>query len=299
MHRPAGKVRSTAWGALASLVLLAGCQTAPVGDPLATTLPQALPTEPQIEARPALGLMTSLPLYWPLGTGIADLASGAVDIPWQRAALEAGHDLVALDTLSKIAGLTDAQPETDPLAEFDRLAVIQPRGLSPADNVALDDWVRAGGQLLIVLDPALTGHYGLPLGDPRGPTATALIPPVIARWGLEVVFDEAQDPVREVALGETRLPVSLAGEVRVADPAARERCTIAAQGIVARCAVGAGRVTLLADATAFEHRTGDGHSHDEVHQHGSSAEGDTVPLEETTGPAHETIVRLLDLAFGP
>jgi hypothetical protein len=231
---------------LAALLLagLAGCDAVP-----------ANPSAPSPDAVPAerLGLMTSLPLYWPLGTRIDALAGGTAAVPWQRAALEQVYAIEPLDTLSPIPGLTPDAPETDPLAGLDRLAVVQPRGLSPADNVALDDWVRGGGRLLLALDPALTGDYDLPLGDPRRPVDAAPIPPVVARWGLAVAFDEGQaGTARAQMLAGEALPLALAGVVRVADPAAAD-CTIAAGGAAARCAVGKGRVTLIADAAIFEH----------------------------------------------
>ncbi len=212
------------------------------------------PAEPQSAAsREKLGLMTSLPLYWPLGAGVEEIASGRAPPPWQRAALEADYVLEPLDSLAAIPGLTANAPATDPLAGLTRLAVIQPRGLSPADNAALDAWVRAGGRLLLLLDPALTGDYDLALGDPRRPADTALIPPVVARWGLAVRFDEAQDDgVTERALGDTTLPLALAGEVVIADPSAAA-CTLLADGVAARCTVGMGEVTLIADAALFEH----------------------------------------------
>lgn len=196
--------------------------------------------------------MTSLPLYWPLGAGVAEIASGSASAPWQRAALEARHRLVLLDTLSPIPALAANAPDTDPLAGLGRLAVIQPRGLAPADNVALDDWVRGGGHLLMVLDPQLAGEYDLPLGDPRRPAAAALIPPVLARWGLAIRYDEAQPlAARQVALGAGTIPLVLTGEITVTGKAA-SRCTLLANGAAARCRVGAGQVTLLADATVFE-----------------------------------------------
>jgi hypothetical protein len=223
--------------------------------------------------RPKLGLMTSLPLYWPLGADFADLASGNAPVPWQRRLIEARFQLVPLDTLSPIAGLSSNDPEIDPLEGLERLAVIQPRGLSPADNVALDDWVRAGGELLLVLDPALTGEYDAALGDPRRPADMALIPPVVARWGLEVVFDETQDLTRRVELREPgprqspplplarpqslavslpqSLAVSLAGEIRTLKNAGGT-CELLAESVIARCAIGKGTVTLLADASVFE-----------------------------------------------
>lgn len=163
--------------AFAGWLAVAGCSATPAEAP-----PDA-PVNTTAQGRAPLGLMTSLPLYWPLGAGVAEIAVGTAGLPWQRSAIEARYALVPRDTLSPIPGLSPNAPDTDPLAGLDRLAMIQPRGLSPADNVALDNWVRGGGRLLLVLDPALTGEYDLPLGDPRRPVDAALIPPVAARWG--------------------------------------------------------------------------------------------------------------------
>ncbi|MCL9998639.1 MAG: GldG family protein [Erythrobacter sp.] len=239
---PRRRTRALAAGLLA-LLAAAGCDRAPAPPAAAESA----------TARERLGLMTSLPLYWPLGAGVEEIASGRAPPPWQRTALEAGYVLEPLDTLSPIPGLAADAPATDPLAGLTRLAVIQPRGLSPADNVALDEWVREGGRLLLVLDPALTGEYDLPLGDPRRPADSALIPPVVARWGLAVRFDEAQgDGVNERALGEAALPLIVAGEVSITNSAAAA-CTLLADGAAARCRVGKGEVTLIADAALFEH----------------------------------------------
>lgn len=213
----------------------------------------AAPTPPVGDARPALGLMSSLPLYWPADADISDIAGGRAIAPWQRRVIEARYLPVPLDTLTPIPALSPGAPDTDPLAKIDRLAVIQPRGLSPADNAALDSWVRDGGALLLVLDPALTGDYDLPLGDPRRPVDNALIPPVVERWGLTVSFDEGQAlAVVDVSLGGAALPLALPGRIAVSDPAAAD-CTLAAAGAAATCRVDKGRVTLIADAALFEH----------------------------------------------
>ncbi len=202
--------------------------------------------------RPTLGLVTSLPLYWPQGADMAAITAGTVDTPWQRRAMEQGYELVPLDTLSPIAGLMEGEPETDPLAGLERLAVIQPRGLSPSDNVALDTWVREGGQLLLVLDPLLTGEYAFALGDPRRPADTALIPPVVGRWGLAVAYDDTQEATRSVQIGERDFTVAQAGKVSAI--AGGDDCTILGEGVAAQCEVGTGTVTLIADAALFEHR---------------------------------------------
>jgi hypothetical protein len=234
--------RKSAIFVAAGLLALAGC-----GRPSADAPPQPSP------ARETLGLMSSLPLYWPEGSDLADLAAGRGEAVWQRTAIEQSYTLVPLDTLSPIAALSAGVPETDPLAGLTRLAVIQPRGLSPADNVALDNWVREGGRLLLVLDPALTGEYDLPLGDSRRPVDTAIIPPVVARWGMVVGFDETQPAtVTTAGLAGASLPLALPGRIVITDPAAGG-CSLAAGGAAAICRVGEGRVTLIADAALFEH----------------------------------------------
>lgn len=223
--------------------------------------------------KPQLGLMTSLPLYWPIDADFGALASGEADIPAQRSAFEATHDLVLLDTLSPIAGspiagTTPNDPETDPLGKLDYLAVIQPRVLTPADNVALDNWVRAGGQLLLVLDPLLDGHYRVPLGDPRRPVEAALIPPVLARWGLELRFDETQQRApRAFRLGGIDIPIALSGELREIAGTGAD-CELVGGGVMARCQLGKGRLTVLADAEAFKDMGGPDHANDDTHQHG-------------------------------
>ncbi len=225
---------------------LGGCDSAPVESEIIEVKPT--PTS----NLPKLGLMTSLPLYWPLGADFAAIAGGEAKIPWQRALFERDHKLVLLDTLSPIPGLSEDVRETDPLSGLNRIAVIQPRGLSPADNVALDDWVQRGGHLLIALDPLLTGEYDMALGDPRRPTDTALIPPVIERWGMKITVDEgAFDSPQTVQLPHGEITTFLGGNIQLLDEGAGE-CELSQGRELARCQVGQGQVTLLADAAMFE-----------------------------------------------
>lgn len=245
---------------LAAPFALAGCDAgaavpgqgeSAAASPSATPCPGPPPAADA--APPALGLMSSLPLTWPLEADMQAVLGGADPTTWQRLAIGYCYTPVPLDTLSPSDGSAPEDIARGPLSEFERLAIIQPRGLSPADNVALDAWVRAGGRLLLALDPALTGDYDLPLGDPRRPVDSALIPPVVARWGLAVRFDEDQEAaVVERTLAQAALPLALAGEVTILDPAAAQ-CSLLAQGAAAQCRVGEGRVTLIADAALFEH----------------------------------------------
>lgn len=248
---------------------LGGCNTAPArDDPL---------TEASRAAMPELGLMTGLPLTWPLEASFEQIAQGEYETPWFLTLAQPHYELVPIDTLAPIPSIDPAQPDSEPLKGMERLAIIQPRGLSPADNLALDNWVRAGGVLLLALDPALTGHYAVPLTDPRHPAVSALIPPVVARWGLAIRFDEGQgDDLAFTDLSGVRLPLHLAGEIVPLEERAgsgKGACTIAASRALAICAVGKGRVTMLADAAVFEH-------------------------EELAGDKGEALAALLDLAFG-
>lgn len=225
-------------------MLLAGCSEAS---------PAAEQSIASTQAKPRLGLISSLPLYWPQGTDFSQLLAADAPIPWQRGVLEQEYDLVLLDTLSPIdEGATGS--EFDPLEGLDRIAVIQPRGLAPSDNVAVDAWVREGGKLLLVLDPLLTGEYEAPLGSPQRPVDSALIPPIVARWGLAVSVEERdafEDGFYEVPIADSKLVVGHPGTIAIEDPDAAD-CSILSRGVMARCMVGKGTVLLLADAAAFE-----------------------------------------------
>ena len=214
-----------------------------------------------------LGLMTSLPLYWPLGAEFGAIASGQAEAPWQREVLERDHELVLLDTLTPIPGLTAEAAETDPLEGLERIAIIQPRGLSPADNVALDNWVREGGQLLLLLDPQLTGEYEVPLGDPRRPNDTAIIPPVLPRWGLAGAFNVEQTELLYEEVAGGRIPVLLGSELRVVvNEGEMNGCRTSNNLLIIQCdSVGAGTVTYLGDAALFEHEELAGEDGEAIH----------------------------------
>jgi hypothetical protein len=192
--------------------------------------------------RTPLGLSSTLPIYWQESPDFATLLKEEGEPGWVRQALETRFDLVPLDVLSAEA-----------LAPLDRMLLAQPRALSPAENVALDEWVRAGGKLLLFADPMLTSHSQFALGDPRRPQDVVLLSPILARWGLELTFDTAQ-PQRErieEALG-LEVPVDLAGAFVPLASEAPGECAISATGVAARCRIGEGQVVLLADAALLD-----------------------------------------------
>ncbi|WFL78000.1 hypothetical protein P7228_02730 [Altererythrobacter arenosus] len=218
--------------------------------------------------RQPLALMTSLPIYWGEGSDMGELIAGRVDTPFVRQVLERQYELEMLDTLAAQPGVGDEAATIDPLAGVTRLFIVQPRGLGPEDNVALDKWVRAGGKLLLALDPQLTNTYAVTISDPRHPTSAALIPPVMQRWGLAMRYDEEQTfGQRTVTVDGMDWPVVLAGElfaVGAEGDEGRGKCSIEADGVIARCSVGAGQVTVLADAAMFEQVGAEGMGEDEM-----------------------------------
>ena len=196
-------------------------------------------------AKPLVGLMGTLPIYWGEVAGVDELLQGEGSGHWARSALERRYRLEPLDTIDGERGV----------ARLDRLILAQPRALSGPENVALDNWVRAGGRLLIFADPFLSGESRFHIGDRRRPQDVVLISPILARWGLDLKFDEEQaDGLREEKWGDVALPVALAGHFEPRDPAggAESRCELLAEGLVARCAIGAGGALLVADATLIE-----------------------------------------------
>lgn len=187
-----------------------------------------------------IGLFTTLPILW---NEAPDL-KGMIDPPpvphWARAALESNGKLIALDTLLD-------------LQRIDLLVAVQPRPLLPEENVALDDWVRRGGRVLLFADPMLTQDSAFPLGDRRRPQGVALLSPILARWGLQLRFDDAQALGERESPGEN-LPVNLPGTLALVPGGHEASCVIGQAQLVARCRVGKGRATIVADAALFEPR---------------------------------------------
>lgn len=228
---------------LLALVLAAsGCRAAPE-TPIAGG--QQPPVSwPNPEHLGSLGLMTTLPIYWAEADDVGAILQSQTKPNWVRLALERRSTLSPLDTL-----------EDDTLRGFSKLMLAQPRALTPAENVSLDAWVRGGGQLLLFADPMLTHHSHYGIGDRRRPQDVVLLSPILRHWGLELLFDE--DQRRDewlVAVGETPVPVKLAGTLK---PSPNARCSLDSDGILARCFIGQGRVTIFADAAVLDEGSAD------------------------------------------
>jgi hypothetical protein len=207
-----------------------------IGAALLAARPQPVPPRP-------IGLFTSLPILWEESEDLAGLLRSEAPPHWARTVIAERGAIVPLDLLTALRpGLS-------------RLVIAQPRPLSPEENVALDRWVRGGGRLVLLADPALTEHSRFPVGDPRRPQDLVLLSPILARWGLELVFVEDQPRgERMIALSDGDLPVDLPGSWRTLQGGT---CVISGEGVLAECRIGSGRVLALADAALLDRNPGD------------------------------------------
>lgn len=229
---------------------------------------------------PTIGLYTSLPIVWGESGDIRELLADERPQHWALAALTSAGTLTPLDTLADASGNL-------PLPRDGLLVLAQPRPLTPQENVALDRWVREGGSVLLFADPMLTAPSRYALGDPRRPQDTVLLSPILARWGLRLEFDDAQPAdERLVATDFGAIPVALAGRFRFSgnsgegallpgtsgkngpdrhggpvtgktgimgkDGDVASPCHLIADGIVAQCVSGKGRILAISDAALFE-----------------------------------------------
>jgi hypothetical protein len=232
------------------------------GSDHAVSLPGQWTQKPAAE-REALGFMSSLPIYWAEAASFEDML-GAEGTPnhWARSMLEQRYSIELLDVLTR-----------ETLTPHRYLLLAQPRALSPEENVALDDWLRSGGRLLLFADPMLSEGSRYAFGDQRRPQATILLSPILARWGLELTFDDQQSGEwREEALLGARMPAKLPGVLVTDEPAGP--CTLLADGLAARCTLGEGQAVIVADAAMLEAGS---HGHDaadhEAHDRHSEAAG--------------------------
>ena len=189
--------------------------------------------------KPALGLMTTLPLQWSEGGVEADLAEEAQPHP-AFARLSESYDVQPLDDVRD-------------LAKQRMLLLAQPRAFSPAELVQLDSWVRKGGRILILADPALQWGSLYPLGDKRRPLFTSMLSPLFAHWGLELVLPIADaEPMAMRKIGKLSIRTQTPGEWLKIGRGGSARCALAEGGLLADCKIGKGHALLVADADLLD-----------------------------------------------
>ncbi|MBW0144391.1 GldG family protein [Sphingomicrobium clamense] len=169
--------------------------------------------------KPVLGLVTTLPLMFA-----------------PTFSLEGGSLLVsALEERYEVRGV--AATDADSLAGIDQLLMAHALPQTAENLVALDEWVRGGGEVVLLADPQLEWNVGLPLGHPQAPPYYFGDTGLLAHWGLslEGPFD-----------GEEVGGVAVRGAGRLSSNS--ENCAIEAAGLAAMCSVGEGRAFVIADA---------------------------------------------------
>lgn len=192
-------------------------------------------------AKPVLGMMTTLPLQWSEGGIEADLSREAQPHP-AYVRLQEQYDVRPIDDFNEL------DLNSTPL-----LLLAQPRALAPQELVRLDDWVRDGGRLLILADPALQWGSLYPLGDKRRPLFTSMLSPLFSHWGLELVLpmtDDQEVVLRE--LGGMTIRTQTPGEWLPIKGGNAPQCQIGDRGMSADCRVGKGRALLVADADLLD-----------------------------------------------
>ena len=178
---------------------------------------------------PKMAVITGLPLFW---RGVAKVDAPIITVLRQR---------------------FDVRPLDSPLALENSgartLLLAQPRAFSMAELVALNAWISRGGRALLLADPELHWPMELPLGDRRRPPAITLLGAMIEYWGVKLMPPAAGE--KRHFLGDGRvLTLYAASGFRDAGP----DCRIIGRGLVARCEVGKGSVTMVADADLADDR---------------------------------------------
>ena len=119
--------------------------------------------------RKVVGLLTTLPML-----GEQDAATGEARPPWTIAV-----EMQELFDLRVIAPDATALP-----AGLDALFIIQPKGLAPALGYAIDQWLLAGGRLLLCVDPDAQQDHSREMGGAYGGDRSSTFEPMLAAWGV-------------------------------------------------------------------------------------------------------------------
>ena len=221
--------------ALAAFALLAACGNG--------TAKEQEPEVASEQAKPKLGLFTTLPIYWGEAGDITSMLNSETEVDWVRAELEKEFEIVPLDTL-----------EAEALEGLDRVLLAQPRPLAPSENVAFERFLTKGANAVIMADPMLTRHSEFGIGDRRRPQDVVLLSPILGRLGVELQFDESQpEGERIISHSEYDFPVNLAGKFIERNTGTSYRsCHVHGVGLLAQCVLGAGEVFLYADAAILD-----------------------------------------------
>ena len=187
--------------------------------------PEPLSPRPAGE-RPTLLLLTSLPLIFSEDFSLQGGGSLAVKT------LETRYRVVPIS----VTGKAD-------LKKGRLLLMAQPPAQTAENLVALDSWVRGGGRVLLLADPMLEWPSKRPLGDPLRPPPMFMDTGLLSHWGLRLdAPDERGEAERQLG----------SSQVLTVSPGRLEGCSVSADALVARCRIGAGQATVVADADLLD-----------------------------------------------
>ena len=176
--------------------------------------------------RPPLMLLTTLPLVFPEHFQLNAPASPVLK------ALQSRYHVLPIS-------VADA-------AELDHrrlLLMAQPQAQPAEALVDLDNWVRAGGRVLLLADPALEWPSDRPLGSLLRPPFSFADTGLLAHWGLRL---EAPDHLAPAETKVDGLELSARSPGKLV--ATNHDCSVDSGGFVARCRIGSGEATVIADA---------------------------------------------------
>lgn len=172
--------------------------------------------------RPALALLTSLPLIFGENFSLDGGGSPALT------RLEQRYEVRPI-------GVADSAS----LKGHRLLLMAHPRAQPAEALVELDRWVRDGGRVLLLADPKLDWPSARPLGDRLRPPPAFADTGLLMHWGLRL---RGPSPDSEASVGELQATGS---------------CKTVDSGLIARCKIGRGRATVIADADFVSIDSGD------------------------------------------
>lgn len=198
--------------ALIALVVLATARN----DPSASSPPRAAPA-------PKLLLITSLPIIFNEDFSLAAVGSPVLN---------------KLRSVYLVAPISVTSPAE--LAGGNLLLMAHAPAQTAENLVALDDWVRSGGHVLVLADPLLEWPSKRPLGDRLRPSPMFMDTGLLAHWGLRLdAPGERGQQVRK--LGSYRIVTVSPGQLT-------GTCEVRDDGFDAHCRIGKGQAIIVADA---------------------------------------------------
>ncbi len=195
-------------------------------------------SEPQVKE--PIAVLSALPLFWAEGDPELAFSQETQTAPIIDA-LRRRFDVQPIDLVT-----------LKNLKSFRLLMLAQPTALSPQELVVLDEWVLAGGRVVIFADPQLEWPSLYGLGDPRRAPPVTLLDPLFTHWKVTMTAAGADTHEHEAA-GENHLM----GEAISTNAPGRwttqsNACELADDGLRASCRIGKGRAELVADADLLD-----------------------------------------------